>query len=63
ADTNLEYKKVEYDTQPQDGKKQVITGKMVNGVWQADATDEKEISAVVDGKARVGNKQVVTEDI
>ena len=56
ADPNLEYKKVEYDTQPQDGKKQVITGKMVNGVWQADATDEKEISAVVDGKARVGNQ-------
>ena len=63
ADTNLEYKKVEYDTQPQDGKKQVITGKMVNGVWQADATDEKEISAVVDGKARVGNVQKTTAPI
>ena len=56
ADPNLEYKKVEYDTQPQDGKKQVITGKMVNGVWQADATDEKEITKVVNGVARVGNQ-------
>ena len=63
ADPTLTYQQVVTDTQAVDGKKQVITGKMVNGVWQADATDEKEISAVVDGKARVGNKQVTTETI
>ena len=56
ADTNLEYKKVEYDTQPQDGKKQVITGAMKNGVWDPDATSEKEITKVVNGVARVGNQ-------
>lgn len=59
ADPTLEYKKVEYDTSPQDGKKQVITGQMVNGAWVPDATTEKEITKVVDGKARVGNKEVI----
>ena len=56
ADTNLEYKKVEYDTQPQDGKKQVITGAMKDGAWDPDATSEKEITKVVNGVARVGNQ-------
>ena len=63
ADPNLEYKKVEYDTQPQDGKKQVITGAMKNGAWDPDATSEKEITEAVDGKARVGNKKVENEDL
>ena len=63
ADPKLEYKKVEYDTQPQDGKKQVITGAMKDGEWDPDATSEKEITKAVDGKARVGNKQVTTEEI
>ncbi len=63
ADPNLEYKKVEYDTQPQDGKKQVITGAMKNGAWDPDATSEKEITKAVDGKARVGNKEVKTEEL
>ena len=63
ADPKLEYKKVEYDTQPQDGKKQTITGAMKNGVWDPDATSEKEITKAVDGKARVGNKEVKTEEI
>ena len=63
ADPSLNYQQVVTDTKAIDGKKQVITGKMVDGVWQADATDEKEISAVVEGKARVGNKKVETEDI
>ena len=63
ADPKLEYKKVEYDTQPQDGKKQVITGAMKDGAWDPDATSEKEITKAVDGKARVGNKKVETEEI
>ena len=63
ADPKLEYKKVEYDTQPQDGKKQVITGAMKDGAWDPDATSEKEITKAVDGKARVGNKEVKTEEI
>ena len=63
ADPNLEYKKVEYDTNPQDGKKQVITGTIKNGAWDPDAISEKEITTAVDGKARVGNKEVKTEDI
>lgn len=63
ADPKLEYKKVEYDTNPQDGKKQVITGAIKNGSWDPDATSEKEITKAVDGKARVGNKKVETEDI
>ncbi|WP_180964317.1 G5 domain-containing protein [Gardnerella greenwoodii] len=63
ADPTLTYQQVVTDTQAVDGKKQVITGKMVNGVWQADATDEKEISAVVDGKARVGNVQKTTAPV
>ena len=63
ADSNLEYKKVEYDTQPQDGKKQVITGAILTGAWDPDATTEKEITKVVNGKARVGNKKVENEDI
>lgn len=63
ADPNLEYKKVEYDTNPQDGKKQVITGAIKNGAWDPDAISEKEITTAVDGKARVGNKKVKTEDI
>lgn len=63
ADPNLEYKTVEYDTQPQDGKKQTITGAMKDGTWDPDATSYKEITKVVNGKARVGNKQVTTEDI
>ena len=56
ADPNLEYKKVEYDTQPQDGKKQVITGAMKNGAWDPDAKTETEITKVVNGVARVGNQ-------
>ena len=56
ADPNLEYKKVEYDANPQDGKKQVITGAMKNGAWDPDATSEKEITKVVNGVARVGNQ-------
>ncbi len=56
ADPKLEYKKVEYDTQPQDGKKQVITGAMKNGAWDPDATSENEITKVVNGVARVGNQ-------
>ena len=63
ADPNLEYKKVEYDTNPQDGKKQVITGAIKNGAWDPDATSEKEITKAVDGKARVGNKKVENEEI
>lgn len=63
ADQNLEYKKVEYDTQTQDGKKQVITGAMKDGAWDPNATSEKEITKAVDGKARVGNKEVKTEEI
>lgn len=63
ADPNLEYKKVEYDTNPQDGKKQVITGAIKNGAWDPDVISEKEITKAVDGKARVGNKEVKTEDI
>ena len=63
ADPKLEYKKVEYDTNPQDGKKQVITGAIKNGAWDPNATSEKEITKAVDGKARVGNKKVETEDI
>ena len=63
ADPNLEYKKVEYDPNPQDGKKQVITGAIKNGAWDPDAISEKEITTAVDGKARVGNKEVKTEDI
>ena len=56
ADPKLEYKKVEYDAQPQDGKKQVITGAMKNGAWDPDATSENEITKVVNGVARVGNQ-------
>ena len=56
ADPNLEYKKVEYDANPQDGKKQVITGAMKDGAWDPDATSEKEITKVVNGAARVGNQ-------
>ena len=56
ADPNLEYKKVEYDANPQDGKKQVITGAMKDGAWDPDATSEKEITKVVNGVARVGNQ-------
>ena len=63
ADPNLEYKKVEYDPNPQDGKKQVITGAIKNGAWDPDATSEKEITKAVDGKARVGNKKVENEEI
>ncbi len=63
ADPNLEYNKVEYDTQPQDGKKQVITGAMKNGAWDPDATTEKEITKAVDGKARVGNKKVENKEL
>ena len=63
ADPKLEYKKVEYDTQPQDGKKQVITGAMKDGAWDPDATSEKEITKAVDGKARVGNKKVENKEL
>ena len=63
ADPNLEYKKVEYDANPQDGKKQVITGAMKDGAWDPDAKTETEITKVVNGAARVGNKEVKTEDI
>ena len=56
ADPTLTYQQVVTDTQAVDGKKQVITGKMVNGVWDPDATSEKEITKVVNGVARVGNQ-------
>ncbi len=63
ADPNLKYQEVVQDVQPQDGKKQVITGQMENGAWNPDATVEKEITPVHQGKSRVGNKTVASEDI
>ena len=63
ADQNLKYQEVVQDVQPQDGKKQIITGQMENGAWNPDATVEKEITPVHQGKSRVGNKTVASEDI
>ena len=63
ADPNLKYQEVVQDVQPQDGKKQIITGQMENGAWNPDATVEKEITPVHQGKSRVGNKTVASEDI
>ncbi len=63
ADSSLKYQEVVTDTKAVDGKKQVITGAMKNGAWDPDATSEKEITKVVNGKARVGNKKVENEDL
>ena len=63
ADSSLKYQEVVTDTKAVDGKKQVITGAMKNGAWDPDATSEEETTKVVNGAARVGNKEVKTEDI
>ena len=62
-DPSLTYKETVYDVRPQDGKKQVITGKMENGVWNPNAIVEKQTTPAQDGKVRVGNKDVKTETI